>query len=110
MVLCHCKDCQRASGNGHTVSCSCIFKDDQISIDGQFNKYSSVADSRNENIRGFCSTCGARLFATIRQEKEFSPVSAGCADNNSCQVLRRCHHRPGNSDFDTFLPKNAVVQ
>ena len=81
MAQCHCKDCQRASGTGHMSLA--LVKEDQISIDGKFSEYSSVADSGNESIRGFCPTCGARFFARNSARAGNLAVTAGCADNNS---------------------------
>jgi len=57
MAQCHCKDCQRASGTGHMSLA--FFKEDQVSIEGTYSEYASVADSGNENIRyGYhCRLC-----------------------------------------------------
>ena len=130
MAQCHCKDCQRASGTGHMSLA--LVKEDQISIDGKFSEYSSVADSGNETIRGFCPTCGARLFACNSARAGILAVTASCADNNSwfnpqalstartnlagivclrsCQVSLPCQHHQSDREFDMFLPKTTVTQ
>ena len=69
MAQCHCKDCQRVSGTGHTSLA--FFMEGQISIDGKFSEYSSVADSGNENIRGFCPACGLAYLHATRPEPKF---------------------------------------
>lgn len=81
MAQCHCKDCQRASGTGHMSLA--FFKDEQITVNGKYSEYSSVADSGNANIRGFCPTCGARLFSRNSARAGVMAVTAGCADDNS---------------------------
>lgn len=59
-----------------------FFKEDQITVNGEFAEYSSTADSGNENIRGFCSTCGARLFGRNSARAGIMAVAVGCADDN----------------------------
>ena len=80
MAQCHCKDCQRASGTGHMSLA--FFKEDQLEIKGEFSEFTSKADSGNDNIRGFCPTCGARLFGRNSARAGIIAVTAGCADDN----------------------------
>ena len=60
-----------------------FFKNEQLAISGNYKEYSSVADSGNENIRGFCTECGARLFSRNSARVGITAVTAGCADDNS---------------------------
>ncbi len=81
MAQCHCKACQRASGTGHMSLA--FFKEEDVAITGTFSEFASVADSGNENIRGFCGTCGARLFGRNSARAGVMAVAVGTADDNS---------------------------
>lgn len=59
---CHCLDCQKAAGAGHTTFAA--FPADAVSVDGQTTSYDSPTDSGGISTRHFCPTCGSRLFAT----------------------------------------------
>jgi hypothetical protein len=60
MAQCHCKDCQRASGTGHTSFA--FFKHDDVTIHGATASYVSTADSGNIKTGHFCPTCGSRVY------------------------------------------------
>jgi len=84
-----------------------FFKDDQLSIKDEFKEYASVADSGNENIRGFCGTCGARLFARNPAREGIMAVAAGCADDNHWFVPQAIVYntvKPGWDCMDEELP------
>ncbi len=81
MAQCHCKACQRASGTGHMSLA--FFKEEQVSINGDFTEHAAIADSGNENIRGFCNACGSRLFSRNSGRPGVIAITAGSADDNS---------------------------
>jgi hypothetical protein len=81
MGQCHCKDCQRASGTGH--SCVARFKKDDVSIVGQTNSYASMAESGNINTRYFCPKCGSRVFGENSARPGLLTIPVGCIDDNS---------------------------
>ena len=60
-----------------------FFKEEQLTISGDYKEHSTLADSGNKNIRGFCGECGARLFARNSARAGIMAVAAGCADDNS---------------------------
>lgn len=59
-----------------------FFKEEQVNIEGDVKEYGSTADSGNENIRGFCPECGARLFSRNSARKGIVAITSGCADDN----------------------------
>lgn len=81
MGQCHCKGCQKASGTGHMSLA--FFKQEQIEINGEFSEYASTADSDNQNIRGFCANCGARMFSRNSASEGIVAVAAGSSEDNS---------------------------
>ena len=59
---CCCKDCQKATGTGHTT----IFglRRHQLVLEGTPRTYTNPGDSGGAVTRHFCGTCGGRLFTT----------------------------------------------
>ena len=78
---CHCKDCQRASGAGHTSIAR--FHRNDVTVKGQTASYAVTADSGNINTRHFCPKCGSRLFGESSGSPDLINVAVGCVDDNS---------------------------
>lgn len=57
-ALCHCRDCQRASGAPAVAWIACAI--DSVAVTGTPVVHASSADAR----RHFCGTCGTGLFYT----------------------------------------------
>lgn len=59
---CHCEDCRRSSGSGH--SSHLAVPEAGIKMSGETKGYARAADSGNIVTRHFCPTCGAAVFST----------------------------------------------
>jgi hypothetical protein len=59
-VVCHCRDCQRASGNGYVP----VFAVPKASLEirGEAKTYTMTGGSGQPTIRYFCPDCGSLLF------------------------------------------------
>ncbi len=57
---CHCRDCQRASGSAYAAAL--LVPVSALNITGEVKYYDVTGDSGAIVSRGFCPTCGARLF------------------------------------------------
>ena len=60
---CHCEDCRRSAGTGHSSILG--VPKDAFSISGSLSAYTSSADSGNAVTRHFCPTCGAPVTLTV---------------------------------------------
>ena len=58
---CHCEDCRRSSGSGH--SSHLLVTEASVTLTGRTQSYARPADSGNLVSRHFCPTCGAALFS-----------------------------------------------
>ena len=76
---CCCKDCQKATGTGHTTIIG-IHKD-QLSMDGTPVTYTNTGDTGGKVTRHFCGTCGGRLYTSGDHPGDFIMVQAGSLDN-----------------------------
>jgi hypothetical protein len=59
---CHCEDCRRSSGSGH--SSHLAVPEASVQMTGQVKGYARAADSGNVVTRFFCPECGAPLYST----------------------------------------------
>lgn len=80
MAQCHCRDCQRVSGTGHTTNA--LFRSGDVELVGATGCYSVTADSGNTFTRHFCSSCGSRVYAFNSGRQGMTIVSAGIFDDS----------------------------
>ena len=57
---CHCRDCQRSTGGAYAPAIGVPAP--SLKIHGAVKYYESPGENGNLVSRGFCPTCGARLF------------------------------------------------
>lgn len=81
MVQCHCLDCQKTTGTGHTSNA--YFSEEDVTIHGDATCHTVTADSGHEMVRCFCPVCGSRMFGYNGQKPGTISIPVGCLDNNS---------------------------
>lgn len=81
MVQCHCLDCQKASGAGH--SSNAYFDEKTVVIEGEATGHTVIADSGNEMTRYFCPECGCRMYGRNSGRPNLVSVQVGCLDDQS---------------------------
>jgi hypothetical protein len=85
MAQCHCKDCQRASGTGHTSLA--FFKQDDV-------------DSGNINTKHFCPTCGSRVYGENSGRPGVVGIAVGCLDKNDWFSPQAVVYTKGRAAWD----------
>lgn len=78
---CHCRDCQKATGGAYVPAFA--VPESAVKITGAVTYYESRADSGNTFRRGFCPTCGGRLFGKSSAFSQFILITAGSLDEPS---------------------------
>ena len=81
MGQCHCDDCRKSTGTGH--SSNAFFNRDDIKIEGETCSFDSTTDTGSKITRYFCPKCGSRLFGTSNIVVDIISVSAGTLDDSS---------------------------
>jgi len=107
---CCCKDCQKATGTGHTTIIG-IHKS-QLEMTGDPAGYTSRGDSGGEVTRHFCSTCAGRLYTSGDLPGDVIMVQAGSLDDPSAVQPERVIYlrdAPRWDRFDDALPKFAAA-
>lgn len=79
--LCHCRDCQKASGSGHVPAMG--MPRAAVKISGETKGFSVVGDSQRSLTRNFCPTCGSVVFAESEGMPGMILLTAGTLDEPS---------------------------
>jgi len=105
---CHCTDCRRLSGAGHTTGA--MFKEAQVDVRGELAEFCMQADSGSTVRRSFCQRCGSSLFGRNTGMPGVVTVAVGSLDDPSGvepQVAVFTRTRPSWDTFDPALPSFA---
>jgi len=78
-VLCHCRDCQRASGTGHVPVMG--MPKASFSVRGETRSYALRGSSGLSSIRHFCPICGSLLFGTPEVVPDAVSIYVGSLDD-----------------------------
>ena len=76
---CCCKDCQKATGTGHTTIIG-IHKD-QLKLQGTPKTYTNAGDTGGSVTRHFCGDCGGRLYTSGDAPGDHIMIQAGSLDD-----------------------------
>ena len=76
---CACKDCQKATGTGHTTIVG--IHRSQLELSAPPATYSNTGETGGKVTRHFCGTCAGRLFTSGDLPGEFIMVQAGSLDD-----------------------------
>jgi len=78
---CHCRDCQKATGGAYVPAIAVPVQ--AVKITGEVKYYECRADSGHTFSRGFCPTCGGRVFGNTSGYPQFILITAGSLDDPS---------------------------
>ena len=77
--LCHCRDCQRATGTGHAPYMG--FAHDHVTIRGETRAFAVIGGSGARSLRHFCPTCGTHVFGVRDPDDGTCTIYAGTLDD-----------------------------
>jgi hypothetical protein len=80
---CYCTDCQRGSGGHSTVV---AYPEPVVTVSGPLAKYMSKGDSGQDVTRGFCPTCGTRVYTSAAVMPGVTLVQAGVINEGAAIV------------------------
>ena len=108
---CCCKDCQKATGTGHTTIVG-IHKD-QLAIEGAPATYTNTGESGGRVTRHFCGTCAGPLYTSGDLPGDVIMVQAGSLDDPGAiapQSVIYLKDAVNWDHFDPALPKYETMQ
>ena len=104
---CCCKDCQKATGTGHTTIIG--IHRSQLALSGESPRtFTNQGESGGGVTRHFCGTCAGRLFTSGDLPGEMIMVQAGSLDDPdriSPDSVIYLKDAPAWDRFDEALPK-----
>jgi hypothetical protein len=80
-VLCHCRDCQQASGTGHVPVMG--MPKASFTFNGPTKTYEVTGSSGLKSVRHFCPTCGSLLFGMAEVAADSVSIYVGSLDDPS---------------------------
>lgn len=76
---CCCKDCQKATGTGHTTIIG--IDKSQLRVEGTPKTFTNSGESGGDVTRHFCGNCGGRLYTSGTLPGDVIMVQAGSLDD-----------------------------
>ena len=98
MVQCHCLDCQKFSGTGH--SSNAYFSKDDVKIQGAVREFKVLADSGAEMTRSFCPVCGSRLIGTNSERPNLVSIPVGSLEDQDWYEPQMVLYTSRKHDWD----------
>ena len=108
---CCCKDCQKATGTGHTTIIG--VHNSQLEMRGEVTTFTNEGETGGSVTRHFCGRCGGRLYTSGDLPGEFIMVQAGSLDDPSLvepESVIYLKDAPIWDRFDPALPQFEAMQ
>ena len=108
---CCCKDCQKATGTGHTTIIG--IHNSQLRLTGAPKVFTNHGDTGGSVSRHFCGTCGGRLYTSGTLPGEYIMVQAGSLDDPNAVTPQSVIYMKDAVAWDFFdpaLPKFEVME
>ena len=102
---CHCEDCQRSSGAGHTTGA--MFATADFNLQGTVGQYSHPSNKGTRVTKVFCPVCGSSILGRNDGTDNYVTVSLGTFDDSSmfeAQVTIFARNRKHWDVMDETLP------
>ena len=78
---CHCKDCQRLTGAGHSTGA--MFPTKKFHMTGPVSEYKVQSENGNEVTRVFCPSCGSPILGCNSAMQGFLTISLGTLNDST---------------------------
>ncbi len=81
VAQCHCEECRRLSGTGHTVGA--MFVAEAVTVTGILSEYSYSSDKGSKVTKAFCANCGSPIYGMNTRLPDHLTLSLGTMDEAS---------------------------
>lgn len=79
VAQCHCEECRRLSGTGHTVGA--MFPSTAVVLSGKLNDYSYLSNKDSEVTKAFCANCGSPIYGSNTRLPDHLTLTLGTMDD-----------------------------
>lgn len=81
VAQCHCEECRRLSGTGHTVGA--MFISDAVAMSGKLSEFSYSSDKDSQVTKAFCANCGSPIYGKNTRIPGHMTLTLGTMDDAS---------------------------
>lgn len=81
VAQCHCEECRRLSGTGHTVGA--MFSSDAVIVTGELNEFTYKSDKGSVVTKAFCAGCGSPMYGMNTRIPNHLTITLGTMDDCS---------------------------
>ena len=99
---CACRDCQKATGTGHTTILGVNGADLQVT--GEPRVYTNAGETGGKVSRHFCPNCGGRLYTSGDHPGSIVIVQAGSLDDPNAVTPQNVIYAKDAPKWDFFDP------
>jgi len=99
---CCCKDCQKATGTGHTTIVG--IHRDQLEVRGTPKTYTTHGETGGKVTRHFCGDCGGRLYTSGDLPGAIIMIQAGSLDDPNVVSPTNVIYLKDATAWDRFDP------
>ena len=95
VAQCHCQECRRLSGTGHTVGA--MFRSGQITLNGQLAEFKYESEAGSKVTKAFCVNCGSPIYGSNTRLPDHMTLTLGTMDEArelSVEVVIFARNRP----------------
>lgn len=103
---CQCRDCQRATGTGH--SSMMAFPEAAVRLTGKPRFHDAKADSGSTVSRGFCPECGSSVIGKTSGIPGMVTIAAGSLDDPTRFKPQMVVYTSSGHAWDPVDPKLAA--
>lgn len=79
VAQCHCEECRRLSGTGHTVGA--MFPKNAVTVTGKTREFNYTSDLGSTVTKVFCGRCGSPVFGKNTRAPDHVTLSLGTMDD-----------------------------
>jgi len=81
VAQCHCEECRRLSGTGHTIGA--MFSSKNVTVDGKLSLFSYSSSKNSEVTKAFCANCGSPVYGINTRTPDHITLTLGTMDDAS---------------------------
>ncbi|MEP5728462.1 MAG: GFA family protein [Sulfitobacter sp.] len=79
VAQCHCEECRRLSGTGHTVGA--MFASDAVTVSGKLGEFNYTSKNGSMVTKAFCKSCSSPIYGKNSRLPDHLTLSLGSMDD-----------------------------
>ncbi|MEP1934656.1 MAG: GFA family protein [Roseibium sp.] len=79
VAQCHCEECRRLSGTGHTVGA--MFSSEAVTLEGSLTEFEYISENGSKVTKAFCATCGSPIYGKNTRLTNHITLTLGTMDD-----------------------------